>query len=117
LEEQEEYSVFNEIPEQKPVKKRGQTQRFLYFVFAVYFLVRAVLRWVYFAAFRNHAISRGEDGLNETTLAYLVSALSTSIILICSLVLFFRKSMRASIALFILGAVLELVIFYLMKPY
>ena len=105
------------MKEQKPVKKRAEFQRFLYFVFAAYFLVRAVLRWTYFVAFRNHALARGEEGINDTTIAYLISAISTTIILISSLVLFFRKSMRASIALFILGAVLELVIFYLMRPY
>ena len=104
------------MPERKPVKKRGQFQRVLYFIFAAYFMVRAILRWVYFIAFRNHAIARGGDGINEVTLAYLISAVCTTVILASSLVLFFRKSIRASIALFILGAVLELVIFYLMNP-
>ena len=117
LKEQDEYSVFSEMPEQKPVKKRGQFQRILYFIFAAYFMVRAILRWVYFITFRNHAIARGGDGISEVTIAYLISAVCTTVILVSSLVLFFRKSIRASIALFILGAVLELVIFYLMKPY
>lgn len=117
MEEQEEYSVFNEIPEEKPGKKKLQLHSFLYFIFAAYFLFKAILRWASFIVLRNVGIQRGDHLIDEMVRASLISAVSTTLILITSLVLFFRKSMRASIALFILGAVLELFLFYFLKQF
>jgi hypothetical protein len=116
-EENEEYSVFNEVKEPEPPKKAGHFQRFVYFTFAAIFLVRAILRWTYFTTIRSYSVADGHNALNERSLPYLISAISTSAILLASLVLYFRQSVRAAVALFIIGAVLELLIFYFLKAH
>jgi hypothetical protein len=117
LEETNEYSVFSELPEPKPPRPRNGYQRYVYFAFVAWFVVQGGLRWVYFITFRGRNVANGQDAINTATLPYLISAITITTILITSLILFFRKSMRASIALLIFGAVLELVIFYFMRPY
>ncbi len=117
MEEQKEYSVFDEVREQKHSSLVANVHGLLYYVFVGYFIIKALLRWGYFTAFRSFAVAHNEAPVNIANLPYLVSALSITIIIVSSLVLFFRNSLRGAIGMLILGALMELVFYYFMKTY
>lgn len=117
MEEQKEYSVFDEVREPGHSSPVAGVHHFIYYVFVGYFIVQALLRWGYFIAFRDMAIAHNETSLSYADLPYLISAFSTTMVIISSLVLFFRKSLRGAIGMLIMGALIELAIHYFMKNY
>ncbi len=117
MEERKEYSVFDDAGEQKHASPAGSIHRVIYYVFIGYCIITALLRWGYFTAFRNFAIAHNEAPVNYANLPYLISALSITMIIVSSLVLFFRYSIRGAVGMLILGALMELAFHYFMKNY
>lgn len=117
MEEQKEYSVFDEIKEPEYASPARNVHGLMYYVFVGYFIVKALLRWGYFNAFSNFAVASNEAPVNYTNLPYLISAFCLSTIIITSLVLFFRGSLRGAIGMLILGALMDLAFHYFMKNY
>ena len=117
MDETKEYSVFDDLPEQQDAAPVSAGHRLAYHVFVGYFIVTALVRWGYFAAFRRMAIANPALEITPLSIFYFISAFSISIVIVSSLVLFYRSSLRASIGLLIVGALMELAFHYFMKYY
>lgn len=110
MEPQEPYSVFDEVPREQPPRKPSAVHRLLYFGFITYFIIHATYQWAYFVAYRRLAFTHATDVPDIGSLPLLLSAITGTAIVVSSIVLYLRKSMRAAIALLILGAVIELLL-------
>lgn len=117
MEDQKQYSVFDGLPPVKPAKPLDSSQRILYFLFLAYFIILALIRWGAFITSRQLLVTGTGDYFSILHPPHLLSAISLTLISASSSVLFYRRSIRASIGLLIFGALLELVVFHFMKAY
>jgi len=107
--------VFDELSAQKPGNNRESFHCAIYWGFATYFIIRLLLKWIALIILVRYNISHQAAPVNYISLPSILLTVPTTFIVITSMVLFFRKSMRAAIALLILGAIIELIVFHFME--
>lgn len=117
MEQQKEYSVFDDLGPASPEKRLERHHQVLYFLFLGYFIILAFIRWSAFIASNTLMLTAPKFHPDLFHPPHLIPAICLSVITISSAVLFYRKSIRASIGLLIFGALLELVVFHFMKAY
>jgi hypothetical protein len=117
MEPQKEYSVFDDMPVARPKRYVDSHQKVLYFLFLGYFIILAFIRWGAFISAAQLSLTGINGHFSILHPPHLLSAISLSLISACSAVLFYRRSIRASIGLLIFGALLELVVFHFMEAY
>lgn len=117
MEQQKEYSVFDDLTPPKAEKRLERHHQVLYFMFLGYFIILAFIRWGAFIATKNIMLTGPDTSVRIFHPPHLISAICLTAITLSSAVLFYRKSIRASIGLLIFGALLELVVFQFMRAY